>query len=100
MKWVWSRQMPPYALVVTLVVAIGVGLWTQSGRGGAQPAADHPSRRRIGDFERPAPPGNRFDYLAIDEEVNYLPSSQLGPALVHVVELRANRPDKSVRDVA
>jgi hypothetical protein len=29
MKWVRARQIPPYAIVVTLVAAIGVGLWTQ-----------------------------------------------------------------------
>ena len=29
MKWPGSRRMPPYALVMTLVAAIGAGLWMQ-----------------------------------------------------------------------
>ena len=76
MKWVRSRQIPPYALVV--VAAIGIGLWPQSGRGGAQPAADRPSLRQIVEFELPGPPGKRFDYLTIGEDGNYLLSAHLG----------------------
>jgi hypothetical protein len=30
-----SRKMPLFVVVVTLVAAIGVGLWTELGRGGA-----------------------------------------------------------------
>src|SRR5213594_2590118 len=99
MKWVRSRQMPPYALVVTLVSALGVGVWTQSGRGGAQPAADHPSLRQIAEFELPGPPGKRFDYLTIDEDDNYLLAAHLGAGLLHVVDLRANTVVKTVPDV-
>src|SRR5436309_4696695 len=94
-----SRQIPPYALVVTLVAAIGVGLWTQFGRGGAQPAADHPSLRQIVEFELPGPPGKRFDYLTIDEDDNYLLSAHLGAGLLHVVDLRASSVVKTVPDV-
>jgi len=99
MKWVRSRQMPPYALVVTLVSAIGVGVWTQSGRGGAQPAADHPSLRQVVEFELPGPPGKRFDYLTIDEDDNHLLSAHLGAGLLHVVDLRTNAVVKTVPDV-
>src|SRR2546426_12396698 len=94
-----SRRIPPYALVVTLVAAIGVGLWTQFGRGGAQPAADHPSLRQIVEFELPGPPGMRFDYLTIDEDDNYLLAAHLGAGLLHVVDLRANTVVKTVPDV-
>ena len=99
MKWVWSRQMPPYALIVTLVAAIGVGLWTPLGRGGAPPAADHPSLRQVVEFELPGPPGKRFDYLTIDEDDNHLLSAHLGAGLLHVVDLRANAVVKTVPDV-
>src|SRR6266446_8603077 len=94
-----SRQIPPYALVVTIVAAIGVGLWTQLGRGRAQPAADHPSLRQIVEFELPGPPGKRFDYLTIDEDDNYLLSAHLGAGLLHVVDLKTNAVVKTVRDV-
>jgi len=94
-----SRQIPPYALVVTIVAAIGVGLWTQLGRGGAQPAADHPSLRQIVEFELPGPPGKRFDYLTIDEDDNYLLSAHLGAGLLHVVDLRANSVVKTVPEM-
>ena len=93
-----SRRIPLSALVVTLVTAIGVGLWTQSGRG-AQPAAEHPSLRLIVEFELPGPPGKRFDYLTIDEDDNYLLSAHLGAGLLHVVDLRANTVVKTVPDV-
>jgi len=64
------RRALRYALVVALVAAIGVGLWTRLGRSGAQPAADHPSLRQIAEFELPGPPGKRFDYLTIDHDDN------------------------------
>src|SRR2546428_13997151 len=91
-----SRQIPPYALVVTIVAAIGVGLWPQLGRGGAQPAADHPSLRQIVEFELPGPPGKRLDYLTIDEDDNYLLFAHLGAGLLHVVDLRTNAVVKPV----
>jgi len=94
-----SRQMPLCALVVTLVAAIGVGLWTELGRGGAQPAADHRLLRQIAEFELPGPPGKRFDYLAIDEDDNYLLSAHLGAGLLHVIDLRTNAVVKTVPDV-
>jgi YVTN family beta-propeller protein len=86
-------------LVVALVAAIGVGLWTQLGRGGAQPAADHPSLRQIAEFELPGPSGKRFDYLTIDHDDNYLLSAHLGAGLLHVIDLRTNAVVKTVPDV-
>jgi hypothetical protein len=94
-----SRQMPLWALVVTLVAAIGVGLWTESGRGGAQPAADRLLLRQIAEFELPGPPGKRFDYLAIDQDDNYLLSAHLGAGLLHVIDLRTNAVAKTIPDV-
>jgi YVTN family beta-propeller protein len=93
------RQMPLCALVVTLVTAIGVGLSTELGRGGAQPAADRPLLRQIAEFELPGPPGKRFDYLAIDEDDNYLLSAHLGAGLLHVIDLRTNAVVKTVPGV-
>ena len=93
------HQASRYALVVALLAAIGVGVWTPIGRGGAQPAADHPSLRQIAEFELPGPPGKRFDYLTIDQDDNYLLSAHLGAGLLHVIDLRTNAVVKTVPDV-
>ena len=94
-----ARQASRYALTAALVAAIGVGLWTQLGRGVAQPAADHPSLRQIAEFDLPGPPGKRFDYLTIDDEDHYLLSAHLGAGLLHVIDLRTNAVVKTVPDV-
>src|SRR5438067_6214120 len=93
------RQASRYALLVALVAAIGVALWTQRGPGGPQAAVDHPSLRKIAEFELPGPPGKRFDYLTIDEDDNYLLSAHLGAGLLHVIDLKTNAVVKTVRDV-
>jgi len=86
-------------LVVTLVAAVGLGLSTQLGRLGAQPAADSPSLRRVAEFELPGPPGKRFDYLTIDEDDHYLLSAHLAAGLLHVIDLRSNAVVKTIADV-
>jgi len=87
------------ALVVTLVAAVGLGLSTQLGRVGAQPAAEHPSLRQVAEFELPGPPGKRFDYLTIDEDDHYLLSAHLAAGLLHVIDLRSNAVVKTIPDV-
>src|SRR6058998_1815895 len=91
------RQASRYARIAALVAAIGVGLWTQLGRGVAQPAAGHPSLRQIAEFDLPGPPGKRFDYLTIDDDDNYLLSAHLGAGLLHVIDLRTNAVVKTVQ---
>src|SRR2546430_7613622 len=93
------RQASRYALTAALVAAIGVGLWTQLGRGVAQPAADRPSLRQIAEFDLPGPPGKRFDYLTIDDDDHYLLSAHLGAGLLHVIDLRTSAVVKTVPDV-
>jgi len=93
------RQASRYARIAALVAAMGVGLWTQLGRGVAQPAAGHPSLRQIAEFDLPGPPGKRFDYLTIDDDDNYLLSAHLGAGLLHVIDLRTNAVVKTVPDV-
>src|SRR5881397_1021178 len=93
------RQASRYARIAALVAAIGVGLWTQLGRGVAQPAAGHPSLRKIAELDLPGPPGKRFDYLTIDDDDNYLLSAHLGAGLLHVINLATNAVVKTVRDV-
>jgi YVTN family beta-propeller protein len=86
-------------LVVTLVAAVGLGLSTQLGRVGAQPAAEHLSLRQVAEFELPGPPGKRFDYLTIDEDGHYLLSAHLAAGLLHVIDLRSNAVVKTIPDV-
>ncbi len=93
------HQASRYALTVALVAAIGFALWTQLGRGAAQPAAGHPSLRQIAEFDLPGPPGKRFDYLTIDDDDHYLLSAHLGAGLLHVIDLRTNAVVKTVPDV-
>src|SRR5262245_2164305 len=87
------------ALVATLVTAMGLGLWSQIARAGAQPAAGSPSLRQVAEFELPGPPGKRFDYLTIDEDDHYLLSAHLAAGLLHVIDLRTNAVVKTVPDV-
>ena len=93
------RQASRYARIAALVAAMGVGLWTQLGRGVAQPAAGHHSLRQIAEFDLPGPPGKRLDYLTIDDDDNYLLSAHLGAGLLHVIDLRTNAVVKTVPDV-
>src|SRR5881397_3431771 len=90
------RQASRYARIAALVAAMGVGLWTQLGRGVAQPAAGHHSLRQIAEFDLPGPPGKRLDYLTIDDDDNYLLSAHLGAGLLHVIDLRTNAVVKTV----
>src|SRR5213079_2892050 len=92
-------QASRYTLVVALLAAIGVGVWTPIGRGTARAAADRPALRQVAAFELPGPPGKRFDYLTIDDDDNYLLSAHLGAGLLHVIDLRTNAVVKTVRDV-
>jgi len=93
------RDASRHALVVVLVTAVGAGLWAQVDRGGAEPAADHPSLRKIAEFELPGPLGKRFDYLTIDHDDNYLLSAHLGAGLLYIVDLRTNTVVNTVPDV-
>src|SRR2546422_11691704 len=93
------RQAARYARIAALVAAIGVGLWTQLGRGVSQSAAGHPALRQIAEFDLPGPRGKRFDYLTIDDDDNYLLSAHLGAGLLHGIDLRTNAVVKTVPDV-
>ena len=83
------------------VVAVGAiaAVWGAGGSPtGIVRAAGSPLRR-VAVFERPGPPGKRFDYLTIDEDHNYLLSAHLGAGLLHVIDLKTNRVLATVRDV-
>ena len=84
------------ALLIGVAAAITAEVFTSSG---AAPPADRPALRKVAEFDLPGPPGKRFDYLAIDEDDNYLLSAHLGAGLLHVIDLRANTVVATVSDL-
>ncbi|MGA8143822.1 MAG: hypothetical protein WB987_08045 [Candidatus Acidiferrales bacterium] len=55
--------------------------------------------KRVGVIELPGPSGLRFDYLAIDHDDHYLFCAHLGPGLLYVIDLRANKVVKTIQDL-
>ena len=53
--------------------------------------------QKVASIDLPGPTGQRFDYLAIDEEDHYLLSAHLGPGLLYVVDTKT---DKVVKTIA
>lgn len=47
--------------------------------------------KRVATIDLPGPPGQRFDYLALDYEDHYLLSAHLGPGILYVINTRTNR---------
>jgi len=55
------------------------------------------SLRKVAVIDLPGPKGQRFDYLTIDDEDQYLLSAHLGPGVLHVIDMRTNRLVKSIQ---
>jgi DNA-binding beta-propeller fold protein YncE len=87
-----------WTLLVMAVVAIAGAAVSGGNPTGIASAAGSPLRK-VAQFELPGPPGKRFDYLAIDEDHNYLLSAHLGAGLLHVIDLKTNSVVATVRDV-
>jgi len=49
------------------------------------------SLKQVAKFDLPGPKGQRFDYLTIEEEDNFLLSAHLGPGILYVIDMRTNR---------
>jgi DNA-binding beta-propeller fold protein YncE len=47
-------------------------------------------------FDLPGPKGQRFDYLTIDDEDQYLLSAHLGPGILYVIDMRTNKVVKAI----
>ena len=52
--------------------------------------------RKVASIDLPGPTGQRFDYLAIDEEDHYVLSAHLGPGLLYVVDTKTNKVVKTI----
>jgi len=85
--------------IIGLVAAAGLVVSTGRAAGIAGTGVAGAPLRKIAEFELPGPPGKRFDYLATDEDDNYLLSAHLGAGLLHVIDLRTNAVVRTVRDV-
>src|SRR5437764_11847261 len=57
------------------------------------------SLRRVGTIDLPGPKGQRFDYLTTDDEDHYLLSAHLGPGILYVIDLRAEKLVKAIPGV-
>src|SRR3569832_1131054 len=57
------------------------------------------SLKKVAAIDLPGPKGQRFDYLSIDEEHQYLLSAHLGPGILYIIDLRTNRLVKAIPGV-
>ena len=55
--------------------------------------------RKIESFDLPGPKGERFDYLAMDDEDHWLLSAHLGPGILYVIDVRTNNLVKAIPGV-
>ena len=85
--------------MMTVAVMAAAGAWMETHHGIARAANERPSLRQVAVFEVPGPPGKRFDYLAIDEDDNYLLSAHLAAGLLHVIDVQKNVVVKTVPGV-
>ena len=74
----FGRAVGSVLFAITLVAAVGVGVSGGRAAGIAGGGAAGAPLRKIAEVELPGPPGQRFDYLTIDEDDNYLLSAHLG----------------------
>jgi DNA-binding beta-propeller fold protein YncE len=55
--------------------------------------------KQIATIDLPGPKGERFDYLTMDEEDQYLLSAHLGPGILYVIDVRTNKVVKAIPGV-
>lgn len=52
--------------------------------------------KQVATIDLPGPRGQRFDYLAIDDEDHFLLSEHLGPGILYVIDLGTNKVVKAI----
>jgi DNA-binding beta-propeller fold protein YncE len=52
--------------------------------------------KQVAKFDLPGPAGQRFDYLTIDDEDQYLLSAHLAPGILYVIDMRTNKVVKAI----
>src|SRR5882762_7790968 len=79
--------------LVNGIVTAALGLLSLANSVSAQ------SLRKIAVIDLPGPKGQRFDYLAMDDEDHYLLSAHLGPGILYVIDVRTNTLVKAIPGV-
>ncbi len=52
--------------------------------------------RKVAAIDLPGPKGQRFDYLAMDDEDHWLLSAHLGPGLLYAIDVQTNKVLKTI----
>jgi DNA-binding beta-propeller fold protein YncE len=55
--------------------------------------------KQIASIDLPGPKGQRFDYLTIDDEDQFLLSAHLGPGILYVIDMKTNKLVKAIPGV-
>jgi DNA-binding beta-propeller fold protein YncE len=55
--------------------------------------------KKVATIDLPGPPGQRFDYLTMDDEDHFLLSAHLGPGILYVIDVRTNQLVKAIPGV-
>ncbi len=55
--------------------------------------------KKVAVIDLPGPKGQRFDYLAMDDEDRYLLSAHLGPGILDVIDVQTNKLVKAISGV-
>lgn len=55
--------------------------------------------KQIATIDLPGPKGQRFDYLATDDEDQFLLSAHLGPGILYVIDMKTNKVVKAIPGV-
>lgn len=59
-------------------------------------SAEAQTLKQVARIDLPGPKGQRFDYLTMDDEDRWLLSAHLGPGILYVIDLRANKLIKAI----
>src|SRR5215471_19331826 len=62
-------------------------------------SASGQSLRQVAKFDLPGPRGQRFDYLTIDDEDQFLLSAHLGPGILYVIDMGTNKVVKAIPEL-
>lgn len=55
--------------------------------------------KQVATIDLPGAPGERFDYLTMDDEDHWLLSAHLGPGILYVIDVRTNKLVKAIPGV-
>jgi hypothetical protein len=55
--------------------------------------------KQVATIDLPGPAGQRFDYLAMDDEDHWLLCAHLGPGILYVIDVRTNQLVKAIPGV-